>query len=117
LRDVVDLHLHNSWEWANKEGRRLLVRTMIQEAGCDVGTKSIVWVKIKPDYEILFRLMDGLDPGDEWRYWIREHGTEGDIGDIQEGLGQIYTGVKISLPVPHNGLTKAEEYVQSGYAL
>ena len=26
----------------------------------DVGTKRIMWVKVKPDYEILFRLMDGL---------------------------------------------------------
>jgi hypothetical protein len=69
-----------------------------------VGTKCILWVKVKPDYEILLRLMEGLDPGAERRYWIRERGAEGDIGDIQEGLGQIEAGVKISLPVPHNDL-------------
>jgi len=106
------LNLHDSWEWATKEERRLLVRTMIQEVGCDVGTKRIVWVKVKPDYEILFRLMDRLDPGAERRYWIREKGTEADIGDIQEGLGQMETEVKISFPMSHNVLTKAEEYVQ-----
>jgi hypothetical protein len=55
------LNLHDSWEWATREERKMLVRTMIQEAGCDVGTKRIVWVKVNPDYEILFRLMDGLD--------------------------------------------------------
>ncbi len=106
------LNLHDSWEWATKEERRMLVRTMVQEVGCDVGTKRIMWVKVKPDYEILFRLIDGLDPGAERRYWIREKGTEGNIGDIREHLGQIETGVKISLPVSHNALTIAEEYVQ-----
>ena len=65
-----------------------------------------------PDYEILFRLMGGLDPGAERRYWIRERGTEADIGDIQEGLEQIETEVKIAIPMSHNVLTKAEEYVQ-----
>ena len=54
-------------------------RKMIQEAGCDVGTKRIVWVKVNPDYEILFRLMDGLYPEAGRRYWIREHGAEVDI--------------------------------------
>ena len=76
------LNLHDSWEWATREERKMLVRTMIQEAGCDVGTKRIMWVKVKPDYEILFRLMDGLDPGAERRYWIREQGTKGNISDI-----------------------------------
>jgi hypothetical protein len=56
------LNLHDSWEWATREERKMLVRTMIQEAGCDVGIKRIVWVKVNLDYEILFRLMDGLQP-------------------------------------------------------
>jgi hypothetical protein len=56
------LNLHDSWEWATREERKLLVRTMIQEGGCDVGIKRIVWVKVNPDYEILFRLMDRLRP-------------------------------------------------------
>ena len=102
MRDDVDLHLHDSREWANKEERRLLVRTMIQEVGCDVGTKCIVWIKVKPDYEILLRLMDGLVPSAERRYWIRERGTDADIGDIQKGLEQIETEVKISFPMFHN---------------
>jgi hypothetical protein len=64
-----------------------------------VGTKRIVWVKVNPDYEILFRLMDGLRADAGRRYWIREHGTEADIVDIGEELGQMETEVKIALPV------------------
>jgi len=90
----------------------MLVRTMIQEAGCDVGTKRILWVKVNPDYEILFRLMDGLRPDAERRYWIREHGTDENICDIGGDLGQMATEVKIALPMSHNSLTTIEEYVQ-----
>jgi len=34
---------------------------MIQEVGSDAVAKRIVWVKVNPDYETLFLLMDGLD--------------------------------------------------------
>ena len=54
------LNLRESWEWATREERKMLVRTMIQEAGCDVGSKRIMWVMVNPDFEILFRLMDEL---------------------------------------------------------
>jgi len=106
------LNLHDSWEWATREERKMLVRTMIQEAGCDVGTKRIVWVKVNPDYEILFRLMDGLRPDAGRRYWIREYSAEEDISDIGEELGQMETEVKIAFPVSHDTLTIVEEYVQ-----
>jgi hypothetical protein len=76
------LNLHDSWEWATREVRKNLVRTMIQEVGCDVGAKRIVWVKVKPDYEILFRLMESLSADTGLRYWVRENGSEVDIGDI-----------------------------------
>jgi hypothetical protein len=71
-----------------------------------------VWVKVNPDYEILFRLMDGLRPDTERRYCIREQGAEVDIVDMGEELGQIATGVKIAFSVSHNTLTIAEEYIQ-----
>ena len=106
------LDLRESWEWATREERKMLVRTMIQEAGCDVGTKLIVWVKVNPDYEILFRLMEGLQPDAGRRYWIQEHGAEVDIGDIGEELGQMETEVKIAFSMSHNVLTGAEEYVK-----
>jgi hypothetical protein len=53
-----------------------------------------------------------LDPVADWRFWIREKGTEGIFGDIQEDLGQAETGVKIPLPVSHNVLTKIDVHVQ-----
>jgi hypothetical protein len=106
------LNLHDSWEWATREERKMLVRTMIQEVGCDVGTKCIVWVKVNPDYEILFRLMDRLRPDAGRCYWIREYSTQGNIVDIGEELGQMETEVKIALPMSHNVLTIVEEYVQ-----
>ena len=45
---------------ATREERKMLVRTMIQEVGCDVGSKRILWVKVNLNFEVLFRLMDGL---------------------------------------------------------
>jgi hypothetical protein len=106
------LNLHDSWEWATPEERKMLVRTMTQEAGCDVGTKRIVWVKVNLDYGIFFRLMDGLRPDTERCYWIREQGAKAEIVDMEEELGQIATEVKITFPVSHNTLTSVEEYVQ-----
>ena len=63
-----------------------------------------MWVKVNPDYEILFRLMDGLRSDAGRRYWIRDHGAEVDIVDIGEELGQMATEVKIALPMSHNDL-------------
>jgi hypothetical protein len=80
----------------------MLVRTMLQEAGCDVGSKRIVWVKVNPDYEILFRLMDRLRPDAERRYWIREQGAAGNIVGTGEEKEQVVTEVKIAFPVSHN---------------
>jgi hypothetical protein len=96
---ITWLNLHDSWEWATREERNMLVKAMIQEVGCDVGTKHIVWVKVNPDYEILFRFMDRLRPDAGRRYWIREHGTEDNICDIGEDLGQMATEVKITFPM------------------
>jgi hypothetical protein len=63
-----------------------MLNTKIQEAGCDMGTKRIMWVKVNPDYEILFRLMDRLRPDAGRRYWLRERGAEGNIVDIGEEM-------------------------------
>jgi hypothetical protein len=100
------LNLHDSWEWATREERKMLVRTMIQETGCDVGTKRIMWVKVNPDYEILFRLMDGLHLDAGRRYWIREHEAEMDTSDVGEAMGQMGTEVKIALPMPDKTSTR-----------
>ena len=71
-----------------------------------------MWVKVNPDYEILFRLMDGLCSDTGRRYWIREQGEEGNIDDIGEEMEQVVTKVKIALPMSHNTLTRAEEYIK-----
>ena len=47
----------------------MLVRMITPDVGCDMGTKCIVWVKVNPDYEILFRLMDRLCHDTEQAYW------------------------------------------------
>jgi hypothetical protein len=96
---------------ATREERKMLVRTMILEVGCDVGSKRIMWVKVNPDFEILFRLMDGLQADNGRRYWISEHGVEVDISDIGKGMEQTATEVKISFPMSHNALTSVEESI------
>ena len=106
------LNLRDSWEWATREERKMLVRMMIQEAGCDVGTKRMRWIKVNPDYEILFSLMDGLRPDVGRRYWIEEQGTDGNIGDKREDLGKKSTEVKTSARMSHNALTSVKELVQ-----
>jgi len=106
------LNLHESWEWATREERKMLVRTMIQEAGCDVGSKRIVWVRVNPDYEVLFRLMVRLRADADRRYWIRSDGSEADNCDIEEDTAQMKTEVKIQPQMSHNVLTSIEDYVQ-----
>ncbi len=106
------LNLRESWEWATKEERRMLVRSMIQEVGCDVSTKKIVWVKVNPDFEILFRLMDGLFPDNGRKYLVRTLETKEVNSTNEEDKGQMGVEVKISAPMSHNALTRVEEYVQ-----
>jgi len=79
----------------------MLERTMIQEVGCDVGAKRCLWVKVNPDFEILFRLMDGLRPDTGRSYWISEHVIEGNTCDMGEDMGHKMTEVKIALPMSH----------------
>ena len=71
-----------------------------------------MWVKVNPDYEILFRLIGGLRSDAGRRYWIKGHGAEVDIDDMGEDMGQMATEVKIALPMSHNSLTTIKEYVQ-----
>ena len=106
------LNLRESWEWATKEERKMLVRSMIQEVGCDVSTKKIVWVKVNPDFEILFRIMDCLIPDTGRKYLVKtSEAKEANCID-EEDKGQMGVEVKISAPMSHNALTRVEEYVQ-----
>ena len=106
------LDLRHSWEWATKEERRDLVRMMIQDVGVDVTANQVVWVKARPDFDVLFQLLNNLRIDDHRRFWIAYAVADEDTSDIGEDTGQTATGVKIVLLMSHNTMTKAEEYIQ-----
>ena len=49
------LDLHESWEWVTQEERKDPVLMMIQEVGVDVGVKRVIWIKARPDFNMLFQ--------------------------------------------------------------
>jgi hypothetical protein len=106
------LDLRQSWEWATKEERRDLVRMMIQEVGVDVTANQVVWVKARPDFDVLFQFLNNLRIDDRRRFWIAYAVADQDTSDIGEDMGQMGTGVKIALPMSHNSLTITAEYVK-----
>jgi site-specific DNA recombinase len=106
------LDLRETWENTTQEERKDLVHVMIQEVGVDMDAKCILWVRVRPDYEPLFSILDSLRLDGEKRYWIERSGTEGNISDIEADTGQMSTGVEILLPMSHNTLTIAEEYIK-----
>jgi hypothetical protein len=85
---------------------------MIQEVGVDVAAKQVVWVKARPNFDVLFQLLHNLQVDDRRRFWILYPVADEDACDIGEELGQMETEVKIAFPVSHNTLTIVEEYVQ-----
>ena len=103
------LDLRETWENTTQEERKDLVHVMIQEVGVDMDAKCILWVRVRPDYEPLFSILDSLRLDGEKRYWIERNGTEGNISDIEADTRQMSTGVEIQLPMSHNILTIAEE--------
>ena len=100
------LDLRKTWE-----ERKQLVHLMIQEVGCDVESKCLKWVKVRPDYDALFSLLNGLRLDAERHFQIERLEAQGDNQDNKEDIGQIVTEVKIQLPMSHNVLTIVEEYV------
>ena len=87
-------------------------RSVIQEVGVDLAAKSMLWVKARPGYEPLFSILVGLRLDSERRYWIERREAEGNNCYIKEDVGHMSTVVEILLPVSHNTLTSAEEYIQ-----
>ena len=69
-------------------------------------------MKVNLNFEILFRLMDGLCADTGRRYWISEHVIEVNTCDMGEDMGHTVTEVKIAFPMSHNSLTIAEEHIQ-----
>jgi hypothetical protein len=84
---------------------------MIQEVGVDVVAKRVLRVKARPDYEPLFSILDGLRQDTDRRFWIEPVEAQEDNCDIEADTGQMSTGVEIVLPMSHNTLTRAEEYI------
>jgi hypothetical protein len=72
----------------------------------------VLWVSVRPDYEPLFSILDGLRLDNGRRYWISEQSIEGNTGDMGEDMGHTVKKVKIALPMSHNTLTIAEEHIQ-----
>ena len=106
------LDLRESWKWATKEERKDLARMMIQEVGVDVAAKRAIWIKARPDFDVLFQLLNNLRVDEQRRFWIVYHEADENACDIKEDLGQEGMEVKIAFPMSHNSLTTIEEYVQ-----
>ena len=94
--------LRESWEWATKEERKDLARMMIQEVGVDVAAKRVIWIKARPDFDVLFQLLNNLRVDEHRRFWIAYPEAKEDACDIREELGQEGMEVKIAFPVSHN---------------
>ena len=106
------LDLRETWENTTLEERKDLVHVMLQEVGVDVAARRILWVKVRPDYEPLFAILDELHKDGDLRYWIEPVEAQADIRGIEACTGQISTGVKTLPQVSHKALTGVEEYVK-----
>ena len=96
------LDLRDSWEWATKEERKDLAGMMIQEVGVDVAAKRVIWIKARPDFDVLFQLLNNLRVDEQRRFWIAYPEADEDTCDIREDSGQMGTEVKIVFPMSHN---------------
>jgi hypothetical protein len=72
----------------------------------------VLWVRARPDYELLFSILDGLYQESKKCYWIACKVMEKNISDIQVDSGQMSTSVEILLTMSHNTLTSIEEDIQ-----
>ena len=74
------------WEWATKEERKDLAHMMIQEVGVDVAAKRLIWIKARPDFDVLFQLLNNLRVDEQRRFWIVYQEADEDACDIREDL-------------------------------
>ena len=72
---------------------------MIQEVGVDVAAKRVIWIKARPDFDVLFQLLNNLRVDEQRRYWIAYPEADEDTCDIREEMRQTVTEVKIAFPV------------------
>ena len=106
------LDLRETWENTTQEERKDLVHVMLQEVGVDVAGKRILWVKVRPDYELLFAILDGLHKDGDLRYRIEPFEAQADTRDFEACAGQMSTGVKTFPQMSHNALTSAQEHIK-----
>lgn len=71
-----------------------------------------MWLKVRPEYEPLFSILNELHLDGERRYWIEPREAEGDICGVEVDTGQMSTGVEILLPMSHNILTIALDHIK-----
>ena len=84
----------------------------IQELNVHVAAKRVIWIKARPDFDVLFQLLNNLRVDEQRRFWIVYQEADEDACDIREDLGQEGMEVKIAFPMSHNILISGEEYVQ-----
>jgi len=65
------LGLSETWEWATRGEQQQLVRMMFSQVACDVVARQVVWVRPRLDFDILFRVVDGMSHDDQGRYWFQ----------------------------------------------
>jgi hypothetical protein len=68
-------------------------------------------LKMWPDYEPLFSILDGLRHDADRRFWIESFVTPKDNCDVEEDTGQVSTGVEIVLQMSHNTLMREKVYI------
>jgi hypothetical protein len=84
------LDLREPWENTTEEKRRDLVRMMIEEVGVDVVAKNVIWIKARPDFDVLFQLLNNLRMDQQRRFWIAyPDEVDGEVCDIREDFGQV----------------------------
>ena len=65
------LNLKESWQEATLEEQRELVQIMIQEVACSIQEQQVTWVKPQPGFEILFKLVNDLQPDEKGHFFLK----------------------------------------------
>jgi hypothetical protein len=84
-----------------------------------VAGRRILSVKVRPDYEPFFAILDRLLKDGDLRYWIEPLEVQADTRDIEACTGQMSAGVKTFSQMSDktstclaNAMTSAQEYKQ-----
>ena len=83
----------------SSSGLRPSNHILIQEVSFDVATKRVNWIKARPDFDLLFQLVNNLRVDEQQRFWIVCQEADENNCDIKEDLGQEGMEVKIAFPM------------------